>query len=113
MTTVSGADQPRRWWTFWKGEELGMSETDQTPINLTTPEMREAVRQQIVVAGSRTSWEIATALELRHALILRMLERFEAVGALRAVHRSDQVDTVTIVEDSLSARFRDLTIPLW
>src|SRR4051812_24922130 len=94
------------------GEEV-MDQTDQTSAVVPTPEMREAVRQQIVVNGLRTSWEIATALGLRHALVLKMLERFEAVGALRVVRRSDQVETVTLVEDSLSARFRDLALPLW
>ena len=92
---------------------MGMSETDQTPINLTTPEMREAVRQQIVVNGLRMSHDIATALDLRHALVLRILERFEAVGAVRAVQGVQGSDIATIVGDSLSARFQDRTIPLW
>jgi len=90
-----------------------MGETDQTPINLTTPEMQEAVRQQIVVNGLRTSWDVADALDLRHAVVLRILERFEAVGALRAVAMSQRSDIATIVDDSLSARFQDLTVPLW
>jgi hypothetical protein len=90
-----------------------MSETDQTPSNPTTPELREAVRQQIVVQGLRTSGEIATALTVPHGVVLRILERFEAVGALRAVQVTTQSDVATIVDDSLSARFQDLTIPLW
>jgi hypothetical protein len=90
-----------------------MSETDQVSVNQSTPEMREAVRQQIVVNGLRTSWDIATALDLRHALVVRMLERFEAVDALRVVPLAGQADAVAIVEDSLSARFQDLATPLW
>ncbi len=90
-----------------------MGETEQVPLNQITPEMRKAVRQQIVVAGLRTSHDIADALELPHAVVVRMLERFEAVGALRAVSLPDYEDALTVVEDSLSARFQDLTSPLW
>lgn len=90
-----------------------MSENDQTPITVTTPEMREAVRQQIVVNGLRTSWDIADALDLRHTVVVRMLERFVAVGALHAGRMSEQSDILTIVDGTLSTRFQDLAIPLW
>jgi hypothetical protein len=90
-----------------------MNQMDQSAVLVPTPEMREAVRQQIVVAGFRTSQDIATALGLRHAQVLKLLERFEAVGALHAVQMSPGSDVATIVDDSLSARFQDLTIPLW
>lgn len=90
-----------------------MSEIDQISVNQGTPEMREAVRQQIVVNGLHTSEDIATALDLRHALVVRMLERFEAVGALRVRSIDKRSDAVVIDPSSLSARFQDLAIPLW
>jgi hypothetical protein len=93
--------------------ECVMGQTDQTPINLTTPAMREAVRQQIVVHGLRTSHDIATALHLRPALVMRILERFVAVGALHAAYTTEDKDNLAIVGGTLSKRFQDLTIPLW
>lgn len=86
---------------------------EQTGALVPTPELREAVRQQIVVAGLRTSQDIAMELGLRHVLVLKLLERFEAVGALRSVQMPERSDIALIVEGSLSARFRDLTSPLW
>ncbi len=88
-----------------------MDQIDETLAHHATPEMREAVRAQILLARFQTSHDIAIALGLRHGTIVRILERFEAVGALRVVPTHE--DTVTIAPDSLSARFQDLTIPLW
>jgi hypothetical protein len=93
-----------------------MGQIDQPGVHRGTPALREAVRQQIVVHGLRTSHDIATALNLRHALVVRMLERFVLVGALQTVATTAHIahkDSLTIVEGTLSARFQDLTIPLW
>ncbi len=90
-----------------------MDPSEQAPMNQITPEMREAVRQQIMVNGLRTSHDIATALVLRHALVVRMLERFEAVGALRVTSEDSRSDAVVVDPFSLSARFRTLDDPLW
>jgi hypothetical protein len=90
-----------------------MSQTDQQAINRGTPEMREAVRHQIVVNGLLTSHDIAVALDLRHALVVRILERFEAVGALRLRTERTRSGRVVIDSASLSARFQDLDVPLW
>jgi hypothetical protein len=90
-----------------------MGQTDQTPMNQITPEMREAVRQQIVVNGLRRSDAIATALDLRHAVVVRILERFEAVGALRVMPEYKWADVVVVEPLSLSARFHNLEVLLW
>jgi hypothetical protein len=83
------------------------------PDSLATPAMREAVRTQIVVHSLATSAEIAAALGLRHATVLRVLRRFAAVGALALAAAPTGVDAVRVVPGSLSARFRDRAQPLW
>lgn len=90
-----------------------MDPNDELLATHATPEMREAVRQQIVVVGLLTSHDIATALDLRHSLVVRMLERFVAVGALRVTFEDKRTDAVVVDPYSLSARFRDLDHPLW
>jgi hypothetical protein len=90
-----------------------MGQINQPRMNLITPAMREAVRQQIVVNGLRRSDAIATALDLRHAVVVRILERFEAVGALRVMPEHQWADVVVVEPLSLSARFRNLDTPLW
>ena len=90
-----------------------MDHVDESLALHATPEMREAVRAQIVVAGLRTSHEIASALDLRHTLVVRMLERFAAVGAVRVMPEDNRSDSVMVDAYSLSERFRDLDVPLW
>jgi len=90
-----------------------MDQADQTPMNQITPEMREAVRSQIIEAGLRASRDIAAATHIHHLVVVRILERFEAVGALHLTSFTADPVGRKIVDDSLSARFQDLTIPLW
>jgi hypothetical protein len=90
-----------------------MGQTEQTRMNQITPALREAVRQQIVVNGLRRSDEIATAVDLRHAVVVRILERFEAVGALRVMPEHQWAEVVVVEPLSLSARFHNLEVSLW
>jgi transposase len=78
-----------------------------------TPEMREAVRSQIVAHGLSSSEAIAAALGVPHGVVVRMLRRFEAVGALALTGPTVAGGPVEVVPGSLSARFRDLAAPLW
>jgi hypothetical protein len=78
-----------------------------------TPETREAVRSQIVNQGLAVSADIAAALDLRHATVVRILQRFAAVGALSLEASSTGSDGVVVAADSLTDRFRDLSSPLW
>jgi hypothetical protein len=90
-----------------------MTNTDQLAVNRGTPEMREAMRHQIVVNGLRTSDDLAVELDLPHTLVVRLLERFEAVGALQVMSEGNRADMFVITSSSLSARFQDLDVPLW
>ena len=47
-----------------------------------TPELREAVRAQIVGGGLASSTTIAAELGVPHAVVVRVLRRFVAVRAL-------------------------------
>jgi hypothetical protein len=79
-----------------------------------TPELREAVRAQIVTHGLVDSRAIAAELDVRHATVVRLLQRFAAVGALALVPApTATIGAVAVVPGSLSDRFRDLTAPLW
>jgi hypothetical protein len=78
-----------------------------------TPEIREAVRSQIVAYGRVASPVIAAELDLPHATVVRVLHRFAAVGALALVTSPTGDDAVEVVPGSLTARFRDLAKPLW
>jgi len=89
-----------------------MDHTDETLAHNVTADMREAVRGQIL-AGLRVSQDIAVALEFRHTSVVRILSRFEAVGALRLGPTDDQSGAVVIDGASLSERFQDQSIPLW
>jgi hypothetical protein len=78
-----------------------------------TPELREAVRSQIVAHGLADSPAIAAALGVPHATVAWVLLRFAAVGALELVASSTGYDAVEVVPGSLTARFRDVAAPLW
>jgi hypothetical protein len=67
-----------------------MEERSESLALQATPELREVMRRAIVVDGVSTSWALADAVGLHHGLAVRMLERFEAVGALRVVRDDDQ-----------------------
>jgi hypothetical protein len=81
--------------------------------NVGTPEIREAVRTQIVGHGYTASNEIAAELDIPHATVVRVLQRFAAVGALTLHGPIIPGGTVEVVRDSPTARFRDLSSPLW
>jgi len=81
--------------------------------NVGTPELREAVRAQVVTHGRAGSPAIAAELGERHWRVARVLRRFAAVGALALVRTGGAPDAVAVVPGSLSARFRDLSVPLW
>jgi hypothetical protein len=81
--------------------------------NVATPEIREAVRSQIVVHGLASSAAIAAELDVPHPTVVRVLRRFAAVGALALDGPADTTGPVAVVLDSQTARFRDLSIPLW
>jgi len=78
-----------------------------------TPEYREEVRTQVVVHGLATSEEIARETDVPHARVVRILQRFAAVGALALAGPFAPSGAVEVVPGSLSARFRDLSLPLW
>ena len=81
--------------------------------NVGTPEIREAVRTQIVHHGHTASAEIAAELDLPHATVVRVLQRFAAVGALSLDGPNLPGGSVEVVPNSATARFRDLSSPLW
>ncbi len=83
------------------------------PGHIGTPEIREAVRSQIVAYGLTSSMEIAAELDLPHATVVRVLRRFEEVGALDLAPSPTEADVVEVLVDSLSPRFRDLSLALW
>jgi hypothetical protein len=83
------------------------------PSYVGTPEIREAVRAQIVTHGLVDSGAIAAELGVRHGTVVRILRRFAAVGALALTASPTEADAVAVVPDSPSARFRDLAAPLW
>jgi len=51
-------------------------------------------------------------VDLRHALVVRILEHWVTVGALQVVFMAEESVILTIVDDSLSERFQDLTVSL-
>jgi hypothetical protein len=81
--------------------------------NVGTPEIREAVRTQIVGHGQTGSAEIARELDVPHATVVRVLQRFAAVGALVIEGPTAPGGQVEVVPNSPTARFRDLSAPLW
>ena len=83
------------------------------PSNVATPEIREAVRTQIVEHGHVSSRTIAAELDLPHATVVRVLQRFAAVGALAVEGPVVMGGPVEVVPGSLTARFRNLSVPLW
>jgi hypothetical protein len=83
------------------------------PSNVGTPETREAVRTQLVDHGHTSSREIAAELDLPHATVVRILQRFAAVGALSLDGPIAPGEPVAILPGSLSERFRNLSSPLW
>jgi hypothetical protein len=83
------------------------------PGHAGTPELREAVRSQIVAYGHTSSAAIAADLDVPHATVVRILQRFAAVGALALVASPTRPDAVEVVPGSPTARFRDLSAPLW
>jgi hypothetical protein len=90
-----------------------MDERRFRPSNVATPEIREAIRSQVVTHGRLSSAAIAAELELPHPTVVRVLQRFAAVGALALDGPSAPGAPVEVVADSLSARFRDLALALW
>jgi hypothetical protein len=83
------------------------------PSNVGTPETREAVRTQLVDHGHTASGAIAAELDLPHATVVRVLQRFAAVGALALEGPTVPGGPVEVVPGSLTARFRNLSAPLW
>ncbi|MEA2512129.1 MAG: hypothetical protein QOJ59_1616 [Thermomicrobiales bacterium] len=83
------------------------------PGSITTPEIRAAVRSQIVGHGRRSSSDIARELGVPHATVVRTLQRFQAVGALRLTLAGTRNDTVVVGVDTLTVRFRDMSCSLW
>ncbi|HEY7032253.1 MAG TPA: hypothetical protein VH482_13025 [Thermomicrobiales bacterium] len=83
------------------------------PSNVGTPETREAVRTQIVQHGHTSSRTIAAELDLPHPTVVRVLQRFAAIGALAVEGPIEMDGPVEVVPGSLSARFRNLSAPLW
>jgi hypothetical protein len=90
-----------------------MDRPKRPPADAATPELRAAVRSQIVGHGETSSAAIAAALALPHATVVRILPRFEAVGCLILARPSDQAGAVRIVPGTLTPRFRDPARPLW
>jgi hypothetical protein len=90
-----------------------MGQVGRTSSTVSSPEIREAVRSQIVGHGEVSSFAIAAALDLSHAVVVRTLERFEAVGCLRLAETRGPGDSVRVEMTSLSAQFRDLALSLW
>jgi hypothetical protein len=78
-----------------------------------TPELREAVRSQIVAHGLTSSLDISVALGVPHGGVVRVLRRFEVVGALALVSSPTKASAVEVVPGSPTTRFRDLAAPLW
>jgi len=78
-----------------------------------TAAIREAVRSQIVGHGLASSIAIAAELDLRHATVVRVLQRFAAVGALALAPSPTRTDAVEVVPGSLADRFRNTSVPLW
>jgi hypothetical protein len=83
------------------------------PPNVGTPEVREAVRSQLVGRGLGSSRAIAAELGVPHETVARILRRFEALGCLRLAAPSASDGGPTVEPGSLSDRFRDLSLPLW
>jgi hypothetical protein len=83
------------------------------PGHAGTPEIREAVRSQIVAYGRTASLDIAQELEVPHATVVRVLQRFAAVGGLRLLPSLTRSGAVVVAPGSLTTRFRDLSVPLW
>lgn len=83
------------------------------PSNVATPETREAVRAQIVEHGRVSSRTIAAELDLPHATVVRVLQRFAAVGAFALEGPIVMGGPVEVIPGSLTARFRNLSTPLW
>lgn len=81
--------------------------------NVATPEIREAVRTQIIGHGYTASAEIAAELDIPHSTVVRVLQRFAAVGALAIDGPTGPSGSVDVVPNSPTARFRDLSSPLW
>jgi hypothetical protein len=90
-----------------------MGRSRDLPSHVGTPEIREAVRSQVVVHGHTDSRAIAAELDVPHATVVRVLQRFAAVGALALVGPSVPLGPVQVVTGSLTPRFRDLSAPLW
>jgi hypothetical protein len=78
-----------------------------------TPEVREAVRTQIVGHDRTGITEIASELDLSHPTVVRVLQLFAAVGALTPDEPTGPIGTVAVVPICPTARFRDLSSPLW
>jgi hypothetical protein len=83
------------------------------PSNAGTPELREAVRAQIVRHGHTSSRAIALVLDVPHATVVRILQRFMAVGPLRLAPPPAHADGVVVLSGSLTPRFRDPSLSLW
>ena len=92
-------------------EGTDRSAGDRTTV--ATPAMRAAVRSQIVGQGKTSSLSIAAALDLPHATVVGILERFAAVGGLRLVPATAGAGGIEVDPGSLTGRFRDLSLPLW
>jgi hypothetical protein len=82
------------------------------PGHAGTPEIWEAVRSQVVGHGYTDSLAIAAELDVPHATVVRVLQRFAAVGALALGGSLSEVGPVEVVAGSVTARFRNLSAPL-
>ena len=87
-----------------------MRSTSVQPVSVRPSGVKRCAR--VLDMGLRTSWDIATALGLRHAQVRSISDHFVAVGAVRTTQMTEQSDIVTIEDGSPSARFQDCSIPL-
>ena len=83
------------------------------PGHAGTPELREAVRAQIVMHRLTASLDIAAELQVPHATVVLVLRRYEAAGALGLAPSRTHADAVVVLSGSLTPRFRDLSLSLW
>ena len=83
------------------------------PGHAGTPELRAAVRAQIVAEGRTASLDIAAELGVPHPTVVRVLRRFAAVGALRLAPSPTHPEAAVVVHGSPTPRFRDPSRSLW
>jgi hypothetical protein len=99
-------------WRRRIGRGWTMNRARRLPGHVGSPEARGGVRSQVVGHGQRASLAIAAELDLPHATVVRILQRFAASDCLRLADPPEAGGTVRIAHGSLSARFADLSFPV-